>query len=210
MPLLRRTAVAFFTAGALQAFSAFAAQENSVIDSAPSAQKPAPQCDCRSIPALTVISIEVMAPLGSKISKTGDVFPITLATPIIVDGVEAVAAGTQGMGEVVHAKKSGGMGAAGELVLAARYLDVNGKRLKLRSLRLVPEGKSAINTVNAINVASAASPLTIGLDGFFISGGQINIPQGTIVEAKTAELFTVELTGESTAEPEGPAVELSQ
>ncbi len=80
----------------------------------------------------------------------------------------------------MHAKKAGGSGAAGELVLAARYLDVDGRHLELRSLRLVPEGNSKINTVNTMMVATAASPIPVSLVGFFINGGQAVVPQGTI------------------------------
>jgi hypothetical protein len=145
-----------------------------------------------SLPALTPVSIEVLAALGSKTSKTGDTFPIRLAAPIMLDGKEAIPAGAAGLGEVVHAKKSGGMGAAGELVLAARYLEVGDRKLRLRSLRLVPQGKSAINRVGGFNAASAASPLPIGLIGFFIQGGQAAVPPGTIAEAKTAEAFVLE------------------
>lgn len=148
---------------------------------------PAPAASPPAIPALLPVSIEILADLGSKISKSGDRFPLRLAAPIMVDGVEAVPAGAMGEGEVVHAKKSGGMGAAGELVLAARFVEHSGRRIALRSLRIVPQGKSAINTVNAINVGSVASPLPVGLIGFFISGGQAVVPAGTIAEAKVAQ-----------------------
>lgn len=141
------------------------------------------------MPALTPVSLEIATDLGSKTSKSGDSFPIRLAAPIMVEGTEAVAAGAEGMGEVVHAKESGGMGAAGELVLAARWLQVGERRLRLRSLKIVPEGQSRINTVNAINAGSAASPLPIGLIGYFISGGQAIVPKGTIADARTAEAF---------------------
>jgi protein-L-isoaspartate O-methyltransferase len=142
-----------------------------------------------ALPALTPIRIEILAALGSKTSKSGDTFPIRLAEPLVIGGRELVPAGTSGMGEVVHAKKAGGSGAAGELVLAARYLEVDGRHLKLRSLRLVPQGNSKINTVNTIMVASAASPIPVSLVGFFINGGQAVVPEGTIAEAKTAEAF---------------------
>lgn len=96
-------------------------------------------------------------------------------------------AGVAGMGEVVHAKGSGGSGAAGELVLAARYLEWRGQRLRLRSLRLSAGAQSNINKVHALNIASAASPVPIGLLGFFITGGQATVSEGTIADAKTAE-----------------------
>jgi hypothetical protein len=148
-------------------------------------------CTCTTIPALTPVSVEILAAVGSKISKTGDSFPIRLAAPIVIDGKEAAPAGATGVGEVVHAKKSGGMGAPGELVLAARFIELGGRRLRLRSLRLVPQGKSAINRLDGFNAASAASPIPIGLIGFFIQGGQATVAQGTIAEAKTAESFEI-------------------
>jgi hypothetical protein len=112
------------------------------------------------------------------------------------------------MGEVVHAKKSGGSGAAGELVLAARYLDVDGRRLRLRSLKLVPKSTSNVDAVHALNIASSAAPVPIALVGFLITGGQAVVPQGTQAQAKTAETFS--LAGISAAPasdipPEEPA-----
>jgi hypothetical protein len=155
------------------------------------ARGPEACADCLTIPALTPVKVEVLATLGSKTSKTGDTFPIRLAEPIVIDGMDAIPAGTTGMGEVVHAKKSGGSGAAGELVLAARYLDVGGERLRLRSMHLSPNGRSNIDTVQALNVASAAAMPALSLIGFFITGGQATVPKGTIADAKTAAAFTL-------------------
>jgi hypothetical protein len=76
------------------------------------------------------------------------------------------------------------------LVLAARYLDVGGRHLKLRSMRLVPEGSSRINTVNTLMVATSPTILApVALAGFFINGGQAMVPEGTVAEAKIAETF---------------------
>jgi len=147
-----------------------------------------------TIPKLTPIAIEVLQPLGSKLSTTGDLFPIRLASPILVDGVEVIAAGTPGMGEVIHAKKSGGMGAAGELVITARYLEFDGRRLPLRSMHLIDastSGKSKIDTVNAIAMGSAATIPALSFIGLFIDGGQVNVAQGALAEAKTAEDFAL-------------------
>jgi hypothetical protein len=96
------------------------------------------------------------------------------------------------VGEVIHAKKAGGSGAPGELVLAARYVTVGERQLRLRSMRVALSGKDAIHTVDAINAASAASPLPVGLIGFAISGRNIVLTTGTIAVAKTAELFAPE------------------
>lgn len=140
-------------------------------------------CTCRTIPALTPVSIEILVPVGSKISKTADMFPIRLAAPIVVDGATLVPAGTAGMGEVVHAKKSGS-GAGGELILAARYLDLDGHRLRLRSMNLTSRGG------DQAALALAASQL-VGVFALGITGKNTEIAAGTRAEAKTAEAITL-------------------
>jgi hypothetical protein len=164
----------------------------------------APLCtDCLTVPALTPVRVELLTELGSKISKTGDTFPIRLAEPIVIDGRVVVPAGITGLGEVVHAKKSGGGGAGGELVLAARYLDVAGQRLRLRSLRVAVTGKSKIDTANAIGVASSATVPVAAFIGFLLKGGQTTIPAGTVADAKTAEAVTFATGGGIVAPPKG-------
>jgi len=148
------------------------------------------------IPALTPVTLEMMAPLGSKISTSGDSFPLRLAEPVIVDGVTLLPAGATGRGEVVHAKKAGGSGVGGELVLAARYLDVCGQRLRLRSMHLSPNGRSKTKTVDTINMASAAVAPPIALVGFLIKGGEVTVETGTEAEARTATIFTLASPGE--------------
>lgn len=151
-------------------------------------QAPSPSA-VGTIPAMTVVQLEIDEPLGSKTSKTGQAFAIRLRNPILVDGRETVPAGTLGRGEVVHAKKGGGSGAPGELVLAARYLDVGGRRLPLRSLRFGELGSDKIATVNAMAVASAVGPLPVAMLGFLITGGERTVEKGTAVTAKTAADF---------------------
>lgn len=153
----------------------------------PEAEEPKP--DFLQVPPLTPIELIVDAELGSKISSTGQMFPLHLAKAIVVDGKELVPAGTIGEGEIVHAKKAGGSGAPGELVVAARYLQVGDKRLKLRSMRIGLVGKDAVNGVVAFNAVTAATPLPIGIIGFAVTGRNVVYPAGTIAAAKTAEAF---------------------
>ncbi|PNU05058.1 hypothetical protein [Novosphingobium guangzhouense] len=140
----------------------------------------------RAIPALTPVRIEISADLGSATSHSLDAFPIRLAEAIVIDGVEIVPAGAKGLGEVVHAKKAGGSGTPGELVLAARWIDACGQRLKLRSMNFSAAGAGAIGTVNVVNAVSAASMLPIGLIGFAISGRNVTYAKGTLAWAKIA------------------------
>lgn len=173
----------------------------SAVAPAPDAAPPAATAacaDCVVVPPMTPVQLQLMTTLGSAVSKTGDTFPFRLAHPIYVNGKPVIPAGATGLGEVVHAKKSGGAGAAGELVLAARYLEIDGRRLRLRSLQTEQSGESRIDT------AMIASTAALGLFGFLIKGGKLTIAEGSIVQAKTAEPFS--LTAPLAApSPEGPA-----
>ena len=196
--------------GAITANAQIAPETSVVIAQVtPSAQAaPVPCTDC--ISALTPVELVIDAHLGSKISRTGATFPLHMGKPILVAGREVIAAGAVGEGEVIHAKKAGGMGAAGELVLAARFVLVDGRLLKLRSMRVAMAGKDAIHTVDTINAASVVSPLPIGIIGFFMSGSNVVVPKGTSAEAKTAADFPLSLIGAApVAAPETTAVPTS-
>lgn len=155
--------------------------------------------DTLAVPALTPVTIEILTELGSAASTSLARFPIRLVKPIVIDGRVAVPAGVTGEGEVVHAKKAGGVGMAGELVVAARWLDVDGKRLALRSMRVGSDdgptgggqsGKDQNGSVNAlIGASTLAAP--VSLLGYFIKGRNIVLPAGTLAVAKTATEFAL-------------------
>jgi hypothetical protein len=131
------------------------------------------------------IVIAVEKEVGSKISGTGEAFPIRLAQAVVIDGVEVLPAGITGEGQVVHAKKAGMAGSAGELVLAARYLDFAGRRIDLRSFKFIEEGDAILSRgQNNIDLASATNAI-IGPLGFLIGGGNTTIAPGTLATAKT-------------------------
>lgn len=149
------------------------------------AQTAAPaETPARVLPALTLVQLEIDAPLSSKTAKIGDHFPLHLALPIALDGREVIPAGARGEGEVIHAKKAGMSGSAGILLLAARYIDVGGKRLKLRSMQLQALGKG--NETAAV-LASAA----VGVIGFLVTGSNSEVVAGSRAAAKTAEDFAL-------------------
>ncbi len=157
------------------------------------APEPASEPASVTIPRLTEVVLAVMADLSSNESQRGQTFPVRLLQPIIVDGVEVIPAGAEGEGEVVHAKGSGGMGAAGELLLTARYIEHNGQRIALRSFRMGAEANSRIDTVNALNVASTAALPLVSLVGFFIEGDALRVATGTPALAKLSADVVVPL-----------------
>jgi hypothetical protein len=153
-------------------------------DAAPDAPaEPAPP-PALVLPKAHPIVISVDAELGSKISVTGQMFPISLAQAVVVEGIELLPAGIKGEGQVVHAKKAGLAGAAGELVLAARYLEHNGRRIELRSFRFMEAGESSLGKGQDNTGVSNVTTALAGPIGFFIGGGNTNVMPGTIASAK--------------------------
>jgi hypothetical protein len=141
---------------------------------------------CCAIPALTVVSIEILSTVNSQANKIGEKFAIRLKEPISVDGQIIVPAGATGSGDVVHAAKSRFGGKPGELIIAVRYLEHQGQRIPLRSLKFgtgTGSGKDNGGTAQAIGIAGGAVG---GLVSMFITGGEVNVPAGTIAQAKTS------------------------
>ena len=150
---------------------------------------------CCIVPALTAVEIEIVDPVNSRTSRTGQSFAIRLAEPIVVDGREVAPAGTSGVGEVVHAARARAGGKAGELILAARYLDLNGTRIPLRTLRYGRrQGIDNSGAVNTGNMVAAAVLPVASVVGFLISGGEVNIPAGTRANARTSASVEISTT----------------
>ncbi len=131
------------------------------------------------VPALTAVVLATTSSLSSRTSRTGDRFGIVLTKAVEANGVVVLPQGLTGEGEVVHAKASGA-GVGGELVLAARHLDLQNGRVKLRSMKILARGKDQIDTAF---VVAAISPI----GGLLVRGKHIDTPAGAIAEAKTAE-----------------------
>lgn len=178
--------------------------ESPAVDAIPAEAAPEAAPDAASeflLPKATPVVIAVDKDVGSKISMAGEMFPIRLAQPVEHDGVRLLPAGIAGEGQVVHAKKAGMAGSAGELILAARYLDYNGRRMELRSFRFIEEGDEVLSRgKNNVGLASATNA-AIGPLGFFISGGNTTIAPGTLASAKTKNDETFAMPAKTAAAP---------
>lgn len=145
--------------------------------SAPASLRPDQTPATRQIPRDTSIHITIETTLQSDHITPGDMFPIRLAAPLMIDGRELLPAGLIGQGEVIDTKKSGGGGAAGGIVTNARFLMCGAVR--------VPVGKMHLSAGGKDNAAlSAAVSAGVGPFALFIKGRNAVIPQGAEAEAK--------------------------
>lgn len=150
-----------------------------------------------AIPVMTPVLLQITTDINSKTAKIGEMFPIKLAGPIAIDGKLVVDQGITGQGEVVHAAKARAAGKAGELILAARYLDWNGTRIPLRTFKYGPEtGESRVTEAVGAAVVIAA-PVAL-----FIAGGEKQVPAGTMATAKvSADVFIPALPSAPLVQP---------
>ena len=128
------------------------------------------------LPVMTPVEFEFRETIKSNSFQIDEMFGIRLTAPIVVNGVEVVPAGTEGKGQVVHAAKAGWGGKAGELIVAARFIDFQGVHIPLRRLRMGGIGQ---DRVGEAFVAASVVPLA----GFLVSGGEKEIPAGTRANA---------------------------
>jgi len=144
----------------------------------PVATIPAPAC--QALCAGSEVELELAEPIGSERHKNGDRFALRLARPLMLDGAVIVPAGTPGVGEVIHAQASRGGGKPGELLLAARFLELPDGPLALRAMKLAARGQDKAG-------AALATSFVAGPFAMFMHGREIEVPAGTHALAKLAQ-----------------------
>jgi len=130
------------------------------------------------LPANTVIELELLDAPSSETSHKGDFFKLRVVQPVAVEGKERVPAGSIAVGQVVHAAKSGMGGKGGELLLAARYLDLPSGQVNLRS-SFGAAGQGHV-------VASLVVAELFGPFGLAVHGKHLDLPAGTRIAARVA------------------------
>jgi hypothetical protein len=161
---------------------------------------PAPVIAAPTIPPLTPLVLRIDSAISSKTAHRGDRFGLTLEADLMVDNQVLVPKGTKGEGEVVHAAGVGFGGRAGELILAARFLQVGAARLPLQSFRISKAGAS--NSAEAIGVMAAAGAVG-AVAALFITGTSAEVAAGQIAVAKTAAAFSVAAPSANPSPTEG-------
>lgn len=134
------------------------------------------------IPAGTEVQVELTGSVSSATSHVGDKFALRLAEPIVMNGKRVVPAGAIGEGEVIDAARAGMAGRQGKLIVSARYLDLSGRRVRIRGMTFLASGKSHVDLATGVLLLPY-----VGVTAMLIEGGEIAIPAGTRATAKLAE-----------------------
>lgn len=146
---------------------------------------PAPCC---RLAAGSVVELQLGESLSSARHKRGDRFALRLSRPLAVEGAEPIPAGTPAVGEVVHGARSRGGGHPGELLIAGRYLEFNGRQIPLRGLSVGQSGRDQIN-------GAMGAAFLIGPFAMFVRGREIEIPADTALHAKLAQDLDLPVAG---------------
>jgi hypothetical protein len=130
-----------------------------------------------TIPANTIVEIEIAETISSKTAKVGDMFAIRLVEPVRIDGRLILPIGLTGRGEVSHVAKAGWGGKAGELIVMVRYLECGPQKIRIGRFHFGGSGESHFGAAMG---ASALVPLA----GFLIDGSDMTLAAGTRGNAK--------------------------
>jgi hypothetical protein len=141
---------------------------------------PAVESSAVSIPAGTNEHVRLLDPVSSKTNHQDDTFRLELAEPIVVNGVTVVAAGAQGGGIVIDAQPARAGGRPGKLVIAGRFLTVNGVQVRVRGMQVMGAGTDTYDQVAGLSWVTGGFSI-------FIHGGEIDVPAGTGAQARIAE-----------------------
>lgn len=191
----------------LLAFTASGAWAQETAPNPEASAKPPPAIAAVPAPpgvaAGSTVIVELVDVVSSRSVKQGDMFPIRLASPITLDGRVIVPIGAIGEGQVVDAGKAGALGKPAKLVLAARYIKVDGARIELRGFRVGAAGRDNSNAI----MAASFVPY-VGMLALFAKGGEIDVPAGTLGQAKLVAYLSVPApppSVEASAPPPTPA-----
>jgi hypothetical protein len=140
------------------------------------------------------IELEVVDGVSSRTATRGMEFRLRVTAPVVVDGAIVVPAGALAVGQVVHAQHKGIGGKPGELIVAARRIDLPSGPLMLHSsLGASGAGRQG---------AAVATTIAFGVLGLLVTGKDTELPAGTAVSARTAQDYPLPVTPD--AGPAGP------
>lgn len=149
---------------------------------APAASAPPVAAPCCHVTAGSVVNIQLLTEVSTKTVHPGDHFAIKLSAALVVDGQVVIPAGVEGEGEVVDAARPGMAGKPAKLVLAARFLDLNGRRVALRAFKLSSAGKDNSTSADVLSFTPY-----VGILALAVTGGDVVYPAGVGADAKIAQ-----------------------
>jgi hypothetical protein len=156
------------------------------------------------VPAGTVVPIHVLGDVSSHTAHEGDKFQIQTAKDIVVRGLIAIPANSDGEGEISAVDHAGGNGHSGSLEMHFHWVhSADGGKIRLRDTsqkQAEDDREGAKSTATIIGVA------TLGLGGLFghnfAHGKEVTVGPKTMLNAFVASNTHVRANTRESAEDE--------
>ena len=129
-----------------------------------------------TIPDGTEVSLVLSETLTSKKHVKGDLFKLTIADDLFVDGILVLPKGTVAIGEITRAETKAAFGVAGKLEARLLYAELPNGTMRLTG-RIGNKGKSG-TTETVLTYAA------LGTIAFVVTGKSAEIPEGTELLAR--------------------------
>jgi hypothetical protein len=117
------------------------------------------------IPDGTSVHVQLKQELSSQSIKNGDTIEFSVAEPVLVDGVEVIAAGAVATARIMGSQSAGHWSRDGRLAWVMESVTaVDGTSVPLRWIKELPEGGKGAKTISKAKTAGvvvAASPLIL-------------------------------------------------
>jgi tRNA A-37 threonylcarbamoyl transferase component Bud32 len=119
-----------------------------------------------TVPAESSVRLALSSPLTSETAAEGDAFDAVVADPVVVEGTEAIPAGTRARGHVAGARSAGRTSERAELTLELDRLSLeDGQTLYVRSKPLLVRARSGAR--RDAGVAGTLAEIRSAVGGFF-------------------------------------------
>jgi len=127
-----------------------------------------------TLPEGTPIHLQTREDLSSKVARKGDKVELSVAEPVIVNGVTVIPVGAPATGEISRARDNGLLGRSGKLEIEVRQLSAEGRIIPLRGQE---NAKGKAGTIGAVGAGIVFLPLAI-----IVKGKEAKIPAGSKVD----------------------------
>lgn len=193
MSTLRRLIFITTLFGVVDQFSAAIAFDPATA-STPSASTALPALPSKggsaTIAAGTSVTVRVSERVTSRTAKRGDYFKFELVNDLRSGAIVVIPAGTKGVGQVVHAAPKGLGGRAGELIVAARYLETPTGRVALKKTKFSVAGSDNVG-------AALTTSMVVPIVGMFITGTSVDLNVGSVLVAEIAVDFASDVAAQN-------------
>ncbi|MBP7952061.1 MAG: hypothetical protein KAZ17_01110 [Sphingorhabdus sp.] len=125
-----------------------------------------------------------------RLTNAGEIFYMSVAEDVVVDGQVVIPKGSRGVGEVLSVTGRGGFGKSGKIEVQMNHVEVGSNKYPMEGVHL-QKGKGRGGAAVAGVILAGA------LAGVFIKGDEADMPAGMQLSFRTKDSITVNVANSS-------------